>query len=84
MIAFGVLVVVILSMLAAVYRARRGPDPADRALGADLIFYGFVAMVVLIGTVRGDGAAFIIAVVATLVGFLATLSLARLVTGGKR
>lgn len=84
MIAFGVLVVVVVSMLAAVYRARRGPDSADRALAADLVFYGFVAMVVLIGTMRSDDVAFTIAVVATLVGFLATLSLARLVTGGKR
>ncbi|WP_152192798.1 monovalent cation/H+ antiporter complex subunit F [Georgenia satyanarayanai] len=84
MIAFGVLIVVVLSMLAAVYRARRGPDSADRALSADLVFYGFVAMVVLVGTMRDDDAAFTIAVIATLVGFLATLSLARLVTGGKR
>lgn len=84
MTAFAVLVVVVVSMLAAVYRARRGPGPADRALAADLVFYGFVAMVVLIGTLRDDGVTFTIAVVATLVGFLATLSLARLVTGGKR
>ena len=84
MIAVVVFVLVVLSMLAAVYRARRGPDPADRALAADLVFYGFVALVVLIGTIRGDDVAFTIAVVATLVGFLATLSLARLVTGGKR
>lgn len=78
------LVVLGLSMAAAVYRTIVGPEPVDRAAAADLVFYGFVAMVSFIGVIRGSDVVITIAVVATIVGFLAALSLARLVTGGKR
>ena len=78
------LAIVVLAMLAAVYRMAVGPQAADRAAAADLVFDGFVAVVILIGVVRGSDVVITIAVVATIVGFLAALSLARLVTGGKR
>lgn len=78
------LAVIGLSMVAAVYRMVVGPKPADRAAAADLVFYGFVAVVVFIGVIRGSDVVITIAVVATIVGFLAALSLARLITGGKR
>ena len=77
-------VVLGLSMAAAVYRMVVGPEPGDRAAAADLVFYGFVAMVAFIGVIRGSDVVITIAVVATIVGFLAALSLARIVTGGKR
>ncbi len=78
------LVVIGVSMAAAVYRMVVGPAPADRAAAADLVFYGFVALVAFVGVIRGSDLVITIAVVATIVGFLAALSLARLVTGGKR
>lgn len=78
------LVVIGLSMAAAVFRMVKGPEPADRAVAADLVFYGFVAVVAFIGVIRGSDVVITIAVVATIVGFLAALSLARLITGGKR
>lgn len=78
------IVVVVLSMLAATYRMVVGPEPADRAAAADLVFYGFVGIVILIGVLKGSDVVITIAVVATIVGFLAALSLARLITGGKR
>lgn len=78
------LVVIGVSMVAAVYRMVIGPEPADRAAAADLVFYGFVAVVAFIGVIRGSDVVITIAVVATIVGFLAALSLARLITGGKR
>ena len=77
-------VVLGLSMAAAVYRTIVGPESVDRAAAADLVFYGFVAMVSFIGVIRGSDVVITVAVVATIVGFLAALSLARLVTGGKR
>lgn len=78
------LVIIVVSMVAAAYRMVVGPGPADRAAGADLVFYGFVAIVAFIGVIRGSDVVITIAVVATIVGFLAALSLARLITGGKR
>ncbi|MEE6282091.1 monovalent cation/H+ antiporter complex subunit F [Georgenia sunbinii] len=83
-VVYVVLAVFVLAMLPAAYRMVVGPEPADRAVAADLVFYGFVAIVILIGVVRGSDVVITIAVVATIVGFLAALSLARLITGGKR
>lgn len=83
-IAYLALAIFVLAVLAAVYRMVTGPEPADRAAAADLVFYGFVGIVILIGVIRGSDVVITIAVVATIVGFLATLSLARLITGGKR
>lgn len=78
------LVVVAVSMAAAAYRMVIGPEAADRAAAADLVFYGFIAVVAFVGVLRGSDTVLTIAVVATIVGFLAALSLARLITGGKR
>lgn len=83
-VVYIVLAVFVLAMVPAAYRMVVGPEPADRAAAADLVFYGFVGVVVLIGVVRGSDVVITIAVVATIVGFLAALSLARLITGGKR
>ena len=84
MIPYVALAIFVLAMLAAVYRMAVGPEPPDRAAAADLVFYGFVGIVILIGVFQGSDVVITIAVVATIVGFLAALSLARLITGGKR
>jgi multisubunit Na+/H+ antiporter MnhF subunit len=72
------------SMAVAAYRILTGPDKADRAAGADVVFFGFVGLVVAVG-LRIDSALVVdIVLVCTLVGFLSALSLARLISGGKR
>ncbi len=76
--------VIVLSMAAAAYRILKGPSDADRGAGADVVFFGFVALVVLLGLRLETSLVIDIALAAAIVGFIAALSLARLVTGGKR
>ncbi|CAL9367325.1 hypothetical protein SUDANB121_00796 [Nocardiopsis dassonvillei] len=72
------------SMAVAVRRILIGPSKADRGAGSDLVFFGFVGILVLLG-LRLDSELMVdVVLVCTLVGFLAALSLARLVSGGKR
>jgi multisubunit Na+/H+ antiporter MnhF subunit len=72
------------SMVLATYRILSGPDRADRAAGADVVLFGFVGLVVVLG-LRVDSALVVdIVLVCALVGFLSALSLARLISGGKR
>jgi multicomponent Na+:H+ antiporter subunit F len=75
-VALGLLAVGVLS---AIVRMVEGPDAADRAVAADLVFFAFVAAVALLAVRLEEQALLDIAVVATLVGFLATVALARLV-----
>ncbi|MEE2046549.1 MULTISPECIES: monovalent cation/H+ antiporter complex subunit F [Nocardiopsidaceae] len=72
------------AMVAAVHRILTGPHQADRAAGSDIVFLGFVGIVIVLG-LRLDSAAVVdLVLVCALIGFLAALSLARLVSGGKR
>ncbi|APU15854.1 MULTISPECIES: monovalent cation/H+ antiporter complex subunit F [Actinoalloteichus] len=75
---------VVLAMIIATYRILRGPSSADRAAGADVIFFGFVGLVALLGLRLETELVIDIVLACTLVGFLAALSLARLIAGGKR
>jgi len=77
------LLLVALGMLAAVYRAVRGPDPADRLVAAELGFIAAVCAVVLV-EMRVDLPALLdIALAAVLIGFLATVGLSRLVPASR-
>ncbi|WP_435108376.1 monovalent cation/H+ antiporter complex subunit F [Nocardiopsis synnemataformans] len=72
------------SMALATYRILAGPSRGDRAAGADVVLFGFVGLVVVLG-LRVDSALVVdIVLVCALVGFLSALSLARLISGGKR
>jgi len=65
--------------LAALARVIVGPSVADRAVAADVCFYAVVAALALL-SVRLEAPALLDAVlVATMLGFVATISLARLV-----
>ncbi len=73
------LLVLAFVFLVGVWRITSGPTRADRVLGADLCFFCLVGAVTLLA-VRADTPAFVdVVLVATLVGFLATVALARLV-----
>jgi multicomponent Na+:H+ antiporter subunit F len=78
------LAAVVTAMVVSMYRILRGPSGADRGAAADMIFFGFVALVALLGVRLGTTLLVDIVLVATLVGFLAAVSLARLTAGGKR
>ena len=78
------LAAVVVSMIIATFRVLRGPTGADRGTGSDMVFYGFVVLVAILG-IRLETVLLVdIVVVCTLVGFLAAISLARLTAGGKR
>ncbi|WP_409328594.1 monovalent cation/H+ antiporter complex subunit F [Trujillonella humicola] len=72
------LVVLAVALLATIVRAVIGPSDADRAVAADLAFFVFVAAVALLGVRLEAPYLFDVAVVATLVGFLASVTFARL------
>ncbi len=73
------LVILAVALITALVRVAIGPTLADRALAADVCFFVVVAAVALLA-VRLDSATFLDAVlVATLLGFVATVALARLV-----
>lgn len=73
-----------LGVLAAAFalglvRAVRGPSVADRALGADVCLYGLVAAIALLALRTGYGEFLDVVLIATLLGFLATVTLSVLV-----
>lgn len=80
-IAIGLIAV---AVVAAAYRIVFGPKDADRAVAADLLFFSIIGLITLLGVLSGSASTFDIVLIATLVGFLAALSLGRALTKGKR
>lgn len=81
MIAFAT-VIIGLSCVVGAYRMKSGPTDADRAVAADLILFGAVGLIALLGVSKGSTFTFDIVLIAALVGFLGALSLARILTKG--
>lgn len=73
-----------IALLVSVYHIARGPTPADRVVAADLLTFSIVALVALVGTRIGRIGTFDLILIATLVAFLAAVSLGRALTGGRR
>lgn len=78
------LILLAVGMLLAGLRAYRGPRTTDRAVAADLIFFAIIGLVALIGLRTEIDALFDIILIATLLGFMAAISMARLGSGGRR
>lgn len=72
------------ALLLSGWRIMRAPTPADRVVAADLLTFSLIALIVLIGTRMARTGTFDLVLIATLVGFLAAVSLARALTGGRR
>lgn len=68
----------------AVVRIVIGPTPADRAVAADLLSFGIIAEIALLGTRAGSIGTYDLVLVATLVAFLSAVSLARVMGRGRR
>lgn len=71
-------------LLGSVYRIIAGPTAADRAVAADLLTFSVVGILVLIGARLERMGTFDLVLIATLVSFLAAVSLARGLMGGRR
>ena len=73
-----------LSLVIAAVQVYRGPTPAGRAIAGELIVFGFVGSATVACLQIGIDAMFDIILIATVLGFLATVSLARLIQRGTR
>jgi multicomponent Na+:H+ antiporter subunit F len=78
------IVILALTCITTAHRILAGPTDADRAVAGDLLFFGSVALVALIGVRLQNAFTFDIVLVAAFVGFLSALSLARAITRGRR
>lgn len=72
------------ALLLSAWRIARGPTPGDRAVAADLLTFSLIGLIALFGTRMASEGTFDLVVIATLVAFLAAVSLARALTGGRR
>jgi multicomponent Na+:H+ antiporter subunit F len=78
-LALGVLA---LAFALGLVRAVRGPSVADRALAADLCLYVIVAAIALLALRTGYAEFLDVVLIATLLGFLATVALGALISRG--
>ncbi|GGE64375.1 monovalent cation/H+ antiporter complex subunit F [Nesterenkonia cremea] len=78
------LILLAIGMIIAGVRAYLGPRTSDRAVAADLIFFATIGFLALIGLRTEIEALFDIILIATLLGFMAAISMARLGSGGRR
>lgn len=85
MVAIDIAIVgCVIALIASALRIARGPTPADRVVAADLLTFSVIALIALIGGRMNRAGTFDLVIVATLVAFLAAVSLARALTRGRR
>jgi len=85
MIALDVSIILIaIACVASTYRMLAGPTEADRAIAGDLLLFGVIGLIALFGIRAASTFTFDIVLIASVVGFLGALSLARALTRGKR
>lgn len=75
----GALALVAVAVLAAVWRALRGPTPADRAVAAEAVFVASVSAIAILSVLLDSPLLLDVALVAVLVGFLTTIGLSHFV-----
>ncbi|MEJ5912973.1 monovalent cation/H+ antiporter complex subunit F [Pseudokineococcus sp. 1T1Z-3] len=78
------LVLVLVALAAAVVRLLRSDDDAGRVLAGDLVYFCVLGLIALLGVRVASTATFDLVLVGTLVGLLSSVSLARLLTRGRR
>lgn len=78
--AFGGL---LLALLLNLWRLLRGPDAVDRALALDTLYINAIALVVLVGIRLNDQSYFEAGLLIALMGFVATVALARFLARGR-
>lgn len=71
-----------LALLLCVWRLLRGPEAPDRVLALDTMYVNVVALVVLLGIRHGSDLFFEAALLVALLGFAATVALARYLSRG--
>jgi len=76
------LLAVAVAILLCAWRLLRGPSAPDRVLALDTLYINAVGLVVLMGIRLGSGMVFEAALIVAMLGFLATVALARYLTRG--
>lgn len=71
-----------LAMLLCLLRLLRGPDAADRILAMDTLYINAVALLILLGIDQRSTVHFEAALLIALMGFVATVALARYCSRG--
>lgn len=72
------------TILVGLFRVATAKDPASKAVVGDLVFFSAIGMIVLIGLIGASAAAVDAALIASVLGILATVALARILTRGRR
>lgn len=82
---FGISIIVIgISAVLGVVATVRANSDASRAVIGDLLFFSAIAAFILIAAVRDSAVVFDVALIAVLLGILATLALGQMLTRGRR
>ena len=82
--AWVVTVALAASVLAGLWRAYTAEDSATITIVADLVFFASVGILVVQGMLLGSAVSVDLALIAAILGIVATLALARILTRGKR
>ncbi len=76
------LAMLVLAMVLNVWRLVRGPGVADRIVALDTLYINTVALLVLLGILRGSTLWFEAAILMALLGFVGTVALCKYVLRG--
>lgn len=72
------------AILVGLFRVATAADAASRAVVGDLVFFSGIGLIVLVGLLKSTAAAVDAALIASVLGILATVALARILTRGRR
>lgn len=76
--------IVAVAALLGVIAIVRAADDASRAVVADLLYFSAVSVFVFVAVLTGSAVVFDVALIATVLGILATLAFAFMLTRGRR
>ena len=76
------LAAVAVALVLTAWRLVRGPEPTDRVLALDTLYINAVALVILLGLKLASTLLFEAALVIAMLGFIATVALARFLVRG--
>ncbi|MBE9403343.1 transporter [Brachybacterium sp. Marseille-Q2903] len=72
------------AILVGLFRVATAPDAASRAVVGDLVFFSAIGIIAVIGLVHESAVSVDATLIASVLGILATVALARILTRGRR
>lgn len=82
-VIWGVLILHLLMVILAVWKALRGENSATRLVGLDLVSTLTTTVLVIISIIRGNSLFMDVAIVTTALGYLSTVALAKFISDKK-